>query len=120
MLMVKIHCTLGLNYFFIPQLTLVKCGYPTSCNWQVRNVPCSVISNWKMKEWMRFVNTVTQWLMPVRQSLCNLQRLGAFTAAFTKKFTLQLADDSKFFQRAFANPYTKQSERCAPYCAISN
>ncbi len=25
-----------------------------------------------------------------------------------------------FFHREFANPCTKQWERCAPYCAISN
>jgi hypothetical protein len=52
--------------------------------------------------------------MPVRQSLRNLKRCGAFIAAFTsekkddnqKKFIPQLAIDTEFYYRAFANPCT--------------
>jgi hypothetical protein len=62
----------------------------------------------------RFVNTIAPWPVPVRQSLHNLQRRGAFIAAFLsekrwmtiKKFIPQLAIDTEFFQSAFANPCT--------------
>jgi hypothetical protein len=52
--------------------------------------------------------------MPVRHSLRNLQRCGAFIAAFTsekgwmpmKKFIPKLAIDTEYFYRTFANPCT--------------
>jgi hypothetical protein len=49
---------------------------------------------------------------PVKQSLRNLERIGALSVAFThekektmkQKFTRQLVIDSKFFPYALANP----------------
>ncbi len=58
-------------------------------------------------------NTVAPWPTPVKQSLRNFQRRGAFVAAFPienlkmfyqKKFTPPLAIASKFFHCAFADP----------------
>jgi hypothetical protein len=93
---VKIHCTLGLIFFHLP-------------NWQVRNGLCSAFGIWKMKKWRHFVNAI----LPVRQSLRKLKRCGAFIAAFTsekQKTTIKksLFQDwlliLNFFYRAFANP----------------
>jgi hypothetical protein len=63
----------------------------------------------------RFLNTIAPRPVPVRQSLHNLQRRGAFIAAFTREnrwmtikkrlFRIpQLAIDTEFFHRTFANP----------------
>jgi hypothetical protein len=45
--------------------------------------------NWKMKKWRHIVNTFAPWKIQVRQSLCNLQRPGAFQH-FLKIVCLQL------------------------------
>jgi hypothetical protein len=51
----------------------------------VSNGLCFAFGNWKMKKWKRFVNIVVPWPMPVRWSLSNLERCGAFIAAFTSE-----------------------------------
>jgi hypothetical protein len=47
----------------------------------------SAYGNWKIKnkKWRFFVNTIAPWQMPVRHTLRNLQRCGAFIAAFTSE-----------------------------------
>jgi hypothetical protein len=46
---------------------------------------CCAFGNWKINKWRRFVNTIAPWPMPVRQSLRNLPRCGAFISAYTSE-----------------------------------
>jgi hypothetical protein len=114
---VKIHCTLGLIFFHLP-------------NWPVRNGLCSAFGIWKMKKWRHFVNA----FLSVRQSLRNLKRCGAFIAVFTsekqkttikKKFIPRL--DWLLILNFFIAHFpilvlckTKGAVGCAIYCAFGN
>jgi hypothetical protein len=113
---VKIHCTLGLNLFFHSAIYKRKRASKAQplCNEQVRNRLCSTFGNWKMKKCRLFVSIVP-WPLPERQSLRNLQKCGAFIAAFTSEkrwMTIkkclfrnwQLSIDTEFFHRQFAIP----------------
>jgi hypothetical protein len=59
--------------------------------YRVRNGPWSAFGNWKMKKMVvlrHLMNTIVPWPMPVRQSLRNLQRRGAFNGAFKVKMKM--------------------------------
>jgi hypothetical protein len=122
---------LDYNFFFIPQFTNVNSPSKTQplCNWLVRKGLCSAFGNCKMKKWMRFVNAIAPWPIPVRQFLRNLQRCGVFPVKnegwWAKKFNSKFAIDSKSFYPAFANPWRSLSgvrltAQLANRCLIAN
>jgi hypothetical protein len=60
-----------------------------------------------MKKWWRFVYTIAPWPMPVRHKFAEHSRQLLQVKnerGRQKKMTPQLAFDSEFFHRAFANP----------------
>jgi hypothetical protein len=88
MSVVKIHCTLGLNLLFRSAIYNRKCAYLSFGNStppQVTSAQFFRLWQLEMKKCRRFVETTAPWKMPVRQSLVNLRRCGAFIAAFTSE-----------------------------------
>jgi hypothetical protein len=79
---VEIHCALELNLFFHPAIYNCKCAYLSFRNStppQFASVQWSLFHLWQLEneEMEGFL------LMPVRQSLRNLQRCEVFIMAFT-------------------------------------